>query len=89
VLGVFPEWEYHDEAVGLGTGDRVLLFTDGITEALGLNDEEFGEGQLADCARDHCRLSAPEMNSLLLETVTNYCDGHFFDDATLLVIAAD
>jgi phosphoserine phosphatase RsbU/P len=89
VLGVFPNWVYEDEVVGLGPGDRVLLFTDGITEALGPNDEEFGEKKLADWASDHCCLSAPEMNSLLLSTVSNYCDGHFFDDATLLVIAAD
>jgi sigma-B regulation protein RsbU (phosphoserine phosphatase) len=89
VLGVFPEWVYQDAAVALEPGDRVLLFTDGITEARGPGDEEFGEERLGDCAKNHRRLSAPEMNSRLLEVVSKFCDGHFLDDATLLVIAAD
>ena len=33
VLGVFPDWIYEDSTVELKAGDRLLLFTDGITEA--------------------------------------------------------
>lgn len=33
VLGVFPAWKYENSIVALTPGDRLLLFTDGITEA--------------------------------------------------------
>lgn len=33
VLGVFPAWKYENSIVALTSGDRLLLFTDGITEA--------------------------------------------------------
>jgi serine phosphatase RsbU (regulator of sigma subunit) len=35
VLGVFPAWTYQDSSVNLSSGDRLLLFIDGITEAEG------------------------------------------------------
>ena len=46
VLGVFPDWTYRDLRVELKHGDRLLLFTDGITEARGLDEQEFGEDRL-------------------------------------------
>ena len=89
VLGVFPDWKYEEAAIPLEPGDRLLLFTDGITEACGLDDEEYGESRLAEFARAQCRYSADEINSLLLERVSEFCHEHFQDDATLLVIAAN
>ena len=51
VLGVFPEWKYEDARIELNSGDRMLLFTDGITEASNGAGEEFGEDQLAATAK--------------------------------------
>ena len=88
VLGIFPAWEYKDDVVALGSGDRLLLFTDGITEAADGTEREFGEEHLAALACGLLARSAAEMNKLLLEDVTKFCAGRFQDDATLLVIAA-
>ncbi len=70
------------------TGDRLFLFTDGITEASDANGQEFGEASIAQCAIANRTLSAKDLNSRLLAQVTAYCGAQFQDDATLLVIAA-
>ncbi|MGA2166937.1 MAG: PP2C family protein-serine/threonine phosphatase [Terracidiphilus sp.] len=89
VLGVFPDWIYEDSSVELRTGDRLLLFTDGITEASDAEGREFEETSIATFAKANSTLSAKELNSRLLAKVTAFCGAHFRDDATLLVIAAD
>ena len=43
VLGVFPTWEYENAKIEFRAGDRLLLVTDGITEASDGDEQEFGE----------------------------------------------
>ncbi len=88
VLGVFPSWKYEDSTIKMGTGDRLFLFTDGITEASNANGQEFEEGGIAAFAIANRTFSAKDLNSRLLAQVTAYCGAQFQDDATLLVIAA-
>jgi sigma-B regulation protein RsbU (phosphoserine phosphatase) len=87
VLGVLPAWTYQDLSVDLSSGDRLLLFTDGITEAEGPQGEEFGEGRVAAFAQAHAANSAASINQQLLSQVTEFCGAQFQDDATLLVLA--
>lgn len=89
VLGVFPEWKYETAMIELRPGDRLLLFTDGITEAEDEQAAEFGAAQVVACAQKHCAETAAELNRLLLEQVAAFCGSRFQDDATLLVIAAN
>ena len=71
----------------LNSGDRLLLFTDGITEAEGPDGEEFGTEKLAAFAKTHAANSAAKINQQLLAQVTEFCGARFQDDATLLVLA--
>jgi len=87
VLGVLPAWTYQDSSVDLSSGDRLLLFTDGITEAEGPRGEEFGMEKVAAFAKAHAANSAASMNQQLLAQVTEFCGAQFRDDATLLVLA--
>jgi sigma-B regulation protein RsbU (phosphoserine phosphatase) len=88
VLGVFPTWEYENAKIEFRAGDRLLLVTDGITEASGADEVEFGEEKLAGAALKESKRTAAEMSDTLLNQVTEFCEAHFQDDATLLVIAA-
>ena len=88
VLGVFPSWNYEDAAIELKAGDRLLLFTDGITEAADASGQEFAETGIAQFVKSNGALSAKELNSRLLDRVSEYCDAQFHDNATVLVIAA-
>ncbi len=87
-LGVFPEWKYENATIALEPDDRLLLVTDGITEAYGSDEQEFGEERLALAALAASKRTAAEMSRLLLEEVSTFCGSRFHDDATLLVIAA-
>jgi phosphoserine phosphatase RsbU/P len=87
VLGVFPAWTYQDLCADLSSGDRLLLFTDGITEAEGPHGEEFGVEKVAAFAKAHAANAAARTNQQLLAQVTEFCRGQFQDDATLLVLA--
>jgi sigma-B regulation protein RsbU (phosphoserine phosphatase) len=89
VLGVFPSWNYQDSSVNLKSGDRLLLFTDGITEAEDAQGEEFGVERVAAFGRAHASSSAAELNEQLLAQVSEFCGAQFQDDATLVVLAVD
>jgi sigma-B regulation protein RsbU (phosphoserine phosphatase) len=88
VLGMFDDAEYATSTVGLEPGDRLVLFTDGITEAFSPSGEEYGEERLAVATLGYRKLTARELNRHLLEGAGDFCQGQFHDDATLVVIVA-
>ena len=89
VLGVFPAWKYEDSTVQLNSGDRLLLFTDGVTEAEDSRGDDFGVQKVAGFAKEHVANSAAELNEKLLSQVAAFCGARFQDDATLLVLAVN
>ncbi|HKF03669.1 MAG TPA: PP2C family protein-serine/threonine phosphatase [Candidatus Sulfotelmatobacter sp.] len=88
LLGVFAEWLYEDSAIRLWPGDRLLLFTDGITEAGMENGEEFGEERVITSALASASLSARDLKMSLLDDAKKFCGSPMKDDATLIVISA-
>ena len=78
-----------------GAGDRLVLFTDGITEArqpAPAGDGEymaFGEERLIALAIEHRACSAPALQARLTAAVAAFAGGVFQDDATLIVLAVD
>jgi phosphoserine phosphatase RsbU/P len=87
VLGVLPEWTYRDNHLQLEGGDRLVLFTDGVTEAEDIHGDEFGEERVARALVDAGGRSAEDVQRKLMEAVTDYCGGQFRDDATVVVLA--
>jgi sigma-B regulation protein RsbU (phosphoserine phosphatase) len=73
--------------IELRPGDRLVMFTDGISEAVDGEGVEFGEKRMAELARGARQLSAEALRRRLLEHVTEFCAGRFEDDVTLLVVA--
>jgi len=89
VLGVFPSWNYQDSSVDLKSGDRLLLFTDGITEAEDAQGEEFGTERVAAFGKAHAASSADDLTGRLLAQASDFCGAQFQDDATLVVVAVN
>ena len=85
VLGVFPGTRYACGTADLQPEDCLVLFTDGITEAMNAKDEEFGEERLMALLR-HGRGSAEECRKQIMGAVTQFSNGVFHDDATVLVM---
>ena len=87
VLGVFAEAVYQQSSVKLNAGDRLLLYTDGITEAHNPAGEEFGEDRLARVASESDATSAEALKERILQELQDFTGGTFDDDATLIVVA--
>jgi serine/threonine protein phosphatase PrpC len=70
----------------LQPGDRLLLYSDGITEARDTGGREFGLERFTDfIIRRHADgLPVPETLRLLVKAILDYCDGRLRDDATVL-----
>jgi len=87
VLGVFAESSYEQGDFAIAAGDRLILYTDGITEGRNPAGEEFGEDRLADTASRHRALPAEEMLAAMLKEIEAFNAGVYEDDATLIVAA--
>ena len=89
VIGAFCDSEYTQREIQFHEGDKLLLFTDGVTEARNESGEEFGEERLEECMRSYLGHNAAELRTIILNEVARFCAGDFDDDAALMVIIAD
>lgn len=88
LLGVFPDWKYENSTVELGASDILMLFTDGISEAMAPNGEEFGEERMIQAATNPGAQSIEDRQAQLLGSVKQFCNFQMRDDATLILISA-
>jgi sigma-B regulation protein RsbU (phosphoserine phosphatase) len=89
VLGVFSDWTCQSSKVSLESGDRVLLFTDGVTEVQSPSGEEFGERRLTDLLTRNRTLGAAQLQERIMDAVGEFSNGDFLDDATIIVMAVN
>jgi sigma-B regulation protein RsbU (phosphoserine phosphatase) len=87
VLGLFAQASYEEATVDLHPGDVLVVFTDGVTEALNPNEEEFGEERLKHLLRQVVHLPANEISARISQDLKNWIrDAEQFDDLTFLVM---
>ena len=88
-LGLFPDAEFPAVSSPFVTGDRVLLFTDGIYDVAGYNQEYFGESRLITAIHQRTRLPTADLiNSLLVEVQSFAGTTEFTDDVCLVAVEA-
>lgn len=87
-LGIFADLSYVQAVTPLASGDRIILFTDGITEARTPSGDEFGEDGLAASLNECASLTARELKDRVIDVVTRSCGEDFRDDVTLMIVAA-
>lgn len=91
VLGPIPDATYERGFVKIRPGDLLVLYTDGIVEAMGRDKggqpEEFGLRRLIDAARDHQHESAGGVVQAIFARLEVFCSGEApEDDRTLVVV---
>ena len=90
LLGVRPGEEYAQTEFSLETGDRLLVYTDGLVEAVNARGEEFGEAKLGEFIATHQDLPAEQFAERLLDEVLRWPENGNSraqaDDITVVVI---
>ena len=89
VLGIFPDRDYLHGEIELSSGDCLVFFTDGVTEARDASGNEFGEERLQELLNLGGEFSARELRDLIMAAVGEFSDGPVEDDATLMVLKVD
>jgi sigma-B regulation protein RsbU (phosphoserine phosphatase) len=89
-LGIFPDAVFEMDDVELRSGDLLVLYSDGITEAQSRRDsaEEFGEARLEAVVRAHREAPPPEISRRILEAVREWSHAEADDDMTLMIVRA-
>jgi sigma-B regulation protein RsbU (phosphoserine phosphatase) len=86
-VGAMENAEYTSRELPLETNDVVILYTDGVTEAINQREEMFGEERLQNVARAGAGLSAQDLMQKILDQIKSFCGNHpQSDDITLMVI---
>jgi serine phosphatase RsbU (regulator of sigma subunit) len=87
LLGVLPDPELHDSQRALRTGDSLVLFSDGVTEARrGTNREFYGDGRLRELVAGLGDLPALAMAETIRLAILAFGSGRLRDDMVVLVM---
>jgi sigma-B regulation protein RsbU (phosphoserine phosphatase) len=89
VLGVLPNGRYEEGGLATASGDLLLLFTDGVTEAKDAAEEEFGDERLISLLLEDRSLGAKQLTQKVLATVSQFSQSNLADDATLLALSVE
>ena len=85
--GILEEAEYGEEQINLFPGDVILLYTDGVTEALNTQREIFGMRRLMRVVQQNHKTDSEELVNAIYSSMLEFTDGApQSDDLTLIVI---
>lgn len=82
-IGIFADAPFEQQSLDLEPGDTLVLYTDGIREALREDGEEFGESRLVDCLTGSPDLSAAELGERIDSALETFLPT---DDRTLVIV---
>jgi len=87
LLGAFDFIEYKPRQTRLNSGDVVVIYTDGVTEAVNAKNEMFSDERLEELVKQSVNLSAEEIKQRILDEVLSFTSGlPQGDDITLIVL---
>ena len=86
-LGVVPDIPYQQQSINLAPGDLAFLYTDGVTEAMNAQEEEFGVERLQEVFATNPPRDPKEANEAVFKAVSDFAgDTPQSDDITCLAI---
>lgn len=85
-VGILPNSKYEESTFDVSPGDRLILFSDGVSECRNAQGEFFGESRIIEDLKLSSSLSLAEMLAALEKDVDTWADGQFDDDLSVLAI---
>jgi sigma-B regulation protein RsbU (phosphoserine phosphatase) len=87
VLGVMENYTFDQETVSLRAGDLLVIYSDGVTEAMDLNEGEFGEDKFYRMVEAHRDEPASALIEIIFDAVNEHTGDHpQSDDMTMVVV---
>ena len=87
VLGMFPGLQFDEESVAVKSGDILLAYTDGVTEAPNIHGEEFSEDRVIEVLRRSSGESARDFVDSIASEVNGWSQGTAqHDDITIVAM---
>jgi sigma-B regulation protein RsbU (phosphoserine phosphatase) len=87
MIGLLPQAKYEDEEVPVQVGDILVVQSDGVSEAMNANHEQFGEERLQSLLLEHKERTAEEIIDIIVKEVRKHAGAHpQSDDITIMVI---
>jgi sigma-B regulation protein RsbU (phosphoserine phosphatase) len=87
IIGAFSDCVYEQETIKIQSGDLLVAYTDGVTEARNADDQEFGESRLRQVIDSSMHLPTQELTRKIVQSVGEWCgDVPPHDDLTLVVM---
>jgi phosphoserine phosphatase RsbU/P len=87
IVGLFEGASYEEETIQLATGDWLIVFSDGISEAMSASGEEYGEARIIECVQRSATLDPPRLLEALFSDVREFTRGApQSDDITAMVL---
>jgi phosphoserine phosphatase RsbU/P len=86
-IGILEDSEYEVSETRLAPGSKILIYSDGVSEALNQAGEYFTERRVRECLRSHAQCSCSEIHAALAEAVAGFSAGTVQnDDITILAV---
>jgi len=89
MLGLFPKWTFTERTIDLAPGDRILFYTDGLSEIENPEGEQFEEERLTEILASGRDQTVAVVQNRILRAAKEFGHGHFLDDATALLLGRD
>jgi phosphoserine phosphatase RsbU/P len=86
-LGILPKAKYDMDHIRMERGDKICLYTDGVTDCAGPDGEPFGDAGLANSLNRNAGLSPSGLKAAILGDLRRHLDGCPPDDDVTLLIA--
>ena len=87
IVGLFESATYEDGSARLAPGDWLVVFSDGVSEALSAAGEEYGDARIVSCVQNHVSLDPPRLLEALFSDVREFARGAAqSDDITAMVL---
>ncbi len=90
IVGILPDVTYEDKIINFPPGSLLVIYSDGITEAMNISEEEFGEERLIKFLKENKMLPASDLVDSVIKSVKDFAGNvEQMDDMTLVVLKKD